>query len=192
MPTTHKFMHFHTRGLVLLFDGKKASAAKKLAAALDRHAKGTEFRDPDPAIAGKSALEFMSMVADGTIGLRESTKDAGSIDFRLRYETSAFPATLALRNPKMFMVPPALSVKLDGNVLLVDVDLRIELKGMLRPAELAPFVDAVRGDGFKGVTWQYRSAKKFDSAGDAVEVFEQPASAFDVTFFDAKKALLAE
>jgi len=192
MPSTEpKFLLISTNGFCPLFDTGDSAARKQLESQLKELAKGG-FHDkvgPDASLKGKSPEDFLAMIAKGEIGFMKATPKNSALKPRIAYSADGMPSLLGFLNTQMFVEPPAFEAKLDGHKLLLRVDLRIELKNLLKGASLARFVKAVKQKQISGVEWMFRANTKLDPLGYTCRMFQQSADAYTFGFFATKKLL---
>jgi hypothetical protein len=188
-----KFLRITSNGFVPLFDQAKTAAYKLLESQLRELAKGT-FHDevgPDKSLKGKSVAEFLAMIADGETSFLQATEDKASLNLDLNYIDDDIPTAIGLFNPKIFVSPPLIQPHLDGKKLMLKLDLRLELKHMLRPAECVKFLGAIKKKEVEGLFWSFAASKKLDSFGYSCRMFQQDASLFSFDAYETKKLLLA-
>ena len=187
-----KFLRISTDGFVPLFDTTRTASCKLLESQLKELAKGS-FHDevgPDPSLKGKSVTAFLGMIANGDVSLLGTTETKAGLRPEIGYAANGLPTRLALSNPKMFVVQPLLESKLEGDILKVKVDLRIELKNMIRSAACGLFIKAASQKQISDVIWTFRASKKIDPLGYACQMFQQKASLYTFDFFPTKKPLI--
>lgn len=187
-----KFLRISTDGFVPLSDATQSAACKLLESQLKELAKGS-FHDevgPDPSLKGKSVTAFLGMIANGEVGLLGTTETKAGLRPEIAYVANGLPTRLALTNPQMFVVPPVLEPKLEGDILKVRVDLRIELKNMIRSAACGVFIKAANEKQISDIIWTFRASKKIDPLGYACQMFQQKASLYSFDFFPTKKPLV--
>lgn len=188
-----QFLRISTDGFVPLFNADEPAPCKLLETQLKELAKGS-FHDevgPDKTLKGKSVTDFLAMIADGQIAFFQATADKASLSLGLAYVDDDIPALLGLANPKMFVSPPAIQSQLEGKKLLVNLDLRLELKHMLRPAACVQFLNALSKKKIEGLHWSFRADKTLDPLGYSCLMFKQDARLMKFDTYATKKLLLA-
>jgi len=192
MPSTEpKFLRISTNGFSLLFDAGDSAARKQIESQLKELAKGS-FHDevgPDASLKGKSPEDFLAMIAKGEIGFMEATPKNSALKPRIAYSADGMPSLLGFLHTQMFIQPPVFEAKLDGDKLLLRVDLRIELAKLLKGPALARFVKAVKQEQIGSVEWMFRANTKLDPLGYTCPMFHQNADAYAFDFFATKKLL---
>ena len=191
--STPKFLRISSNGFVPLFDSAQTAAYKLLESTLQELAKGTFHEDvgPDMSLKGKSVADFIAMIANEEVAFLESTADKASLGLELNYFDDDCPSVLRLSNSKIFVCPPVIKPQLEGKKLLLELDMRLELKIMLRPAECAQFLNSIKKKTVVGLSWCFRASETLDPAGDSCHMFQQNAKLFCFDMHENKKSLLA-
>jgi hypothetical protein len=182
-----KFMHFATNGWVVLFDNNNADKSKELLDRLKERAAGNQERHmaPDTNLARIEKTEdFLKMIASGDILLRSRSNEKGAIDLAFVYGI----CHAEFSYEKMFISPPVIEVKYENNILLVNVDYRLELKKMFRQDSDIDILRKALTDGdVREIPWRYLASKNVDFAGYSCNVFSQKPDAYRVRLLASKK-----
>ena len=191
IPVDKQFIRIATKGFVPLFDTDDKDASKMLLSQIRELASG-KFHDrvgKDPSLAGKSLADFLKMVAAGEVAFRTSTAEKSCIIPSLEYDAEV-PCTIGFLYEKMFVAPPVFEARLDEGKLLAYLDLRIELKNLMRPSELKGFLQAVKSQKVTGVSWSFTSSQSIDPIGYSCRVFRQKPTDYTFEFHDTKRELI--
>lgn len=186
-----KFIRISSNGFVPLFDPAQTAAYKLLESQLKELAKGTFHDDvgPDKSLKGKSVADFLAMIADGEIGFLQAMADKANLSLSLGYVDNGTPTGVHLINPKIYVTPPVVQPKLEGDKLLLKLDLRLELKQMLRPAACVPFLNAINKKAVEELRWSFEASQTLDPLGYSCRMFQQDAGLFSFDAYDTKKLL---
>jgi len=192
-PPAHQFVRISSNGFAPLFDSGEAATSKLIESQLKKLAKGTFHDDvgPDKSLSGKSLAEFLAMIAGGEIGFLQATEDKASLNFDLRYVSDGIPSELGLSNPKSFVTPAVIQTQLEGNQLLLRLDLRLELKYLLRPAACAGFLNAINKKAFEEFICSFTASTTQDPCGYSCTMFRRDARFLSFDTYATKKLLLA-
>lgn len=192
MTDDKKFIRIATKGFVPLFDTSNKEASKSLGLQIKTLAAGKLHEEvgKDPNLAGKSVKDLIAMIAAGAIAFRKASSEKGCLRPYLQY-TEDVPCILGFGFEKMFIAPPVFEAKVDGEKLMVLMDLRIELKKLLRPSSLPKFLKAAASKKIKGITWDFTANKTVDPLGYSCRMFEQTASDYTFELFESKKQVLS-
>lgn len=183
-----KFLHIFTEGFVPLFDSSNKTKTSELTSQIKDLAAG-KFHDgvkKDPDLSGKDVAAFLGMIASGLVLFRQRTQDLPALSLSLEY-TSDVPCTLGLNFDRIFASPPVISAEVEGEVLMISLDLRIELKKLLPPSQLPEFQKAVSTGKTKGIIFEYSASKSTDMFGNSCRMFELSPSAYSAVLLASKK-----
>lgn len=183
-----KFLHIATEGFIPLFDSGEKTKTSKLSSQIKELAAGKfhEGVGKDPSLARMDIAGFLKAIASGKVLFRQRTQDLPALSLSLEY-TSDTPCTLGLNFDRIFASPPIISAKVEGEVLMISLDLRIELKKLLPASQLPAFQKVISSGQTKGINFQYSASKSTDMFGNSCGMFELPSKSFSVTLLASKK-----